>query len=662
MESDKKQKKKVRLTAVITLLICLADIYIIINTPKDYIVLSAAALITIIFSILALNSWFKWKEFEAERRDEQYSDIMKAEKGSYVVIQKKVQDLDEKLNFIGQKIMPLEKSGEVNQRKIASMLDSIMEDQKKVAKITISRSKENADALMNSNDKLMNQMEEFRNSIESMQKQLLTQQGELFDKESQEIANNTDELFNKILELKTSLEKATDEITENILTSRQTMEEIYSKTAEAESRNIESIVESALSREQHVWEDIVPESELVKEQPAEITESHDSAVIEAPVQEPAAEPVSNDHDFMTKEQSIKIEEPEISAKEQPSELEELEEPKLTAKEQPSELEELEEPKLTAEEQPSELEELEEPRLTAEEQPSELEELEEPKLTAEEQPSELEELEEPKLTAEEQPSELEELEEPRLTAEEQLAQMQEQELSMKEQTAELKEPEISAEEQPSELEELEEPRLTAEEQLAQMQEQELKAKEQLAQLEELEEPNQPVAETKLIEESNLPTAKDKAENEWFKSKATGENTAAMKDLISSILEGQSAGIKEEADSEPVAVEKSAAETMIPDFTEEQQSLKKENEFVKEPVVVEELPVKTMEQTASEPVKKNSDYIMNPEDIAALIANTQSEILPDTTQKFETEEKPPMPDMSDPNRPMSPEDIAALIANL
>ena len=34
----------------------------------------------------------------------------------------------------------------------------------------------------------------------------------------------------------------------------------------------------------------------------------------------------------------------------------------------------------------------------------------------------------------------------------------------------------------------------------------------------------------------------------------------------------------------------------------------------------------------------------------------------TEKFQEEEKPPVPDMSDPNRPMSPEDIAALIANM
>ena len=88
--------------------------------------------------------------------------------------------------------------------------------------------------------------------------------------------------------------------------------------------------------------------------------------------------------------------------------------------------------------------------------------------------------------------------------------------------------------------------------------------------------------------------------------------------------------------------------------EEQPLKKEESS--QPAVQE------TKMPASAPIKKNSEYIMNPEDIAALIANTESEILPETTEKFEIGEKPPLPDMSDPNRPMGPEDIAALIANL
>ncbi len=56
------------------------------------------------------------------------------------------------------------------------------------------------------------------------------------------------------------------------------------------------------------------------------------------------------------------------------------------------------------------------------------------------------------------------------------------------------------------------------------------------------------------------------------------------------------------------------------------------------------------------------ILRPEEIAALIANAATEELPDTTVGIMEDIKPPLPDLSDPNRAMSPEDIAALIANM
>ena len=51
-------------------------------------------------------------------------------------------------------------------------------------------------------------------------------------------------------------------------------------------------------------------------------------------------------------------------------------------------------------------------------------------------------------------------------------------------------------------------------------------------------------------------------------------------------------------------------------------------------------------------------MTPDEIAALIANTES--IPEEPKVEEV--KPPMPDLSDPNKVMTPDEIAALIANL
>ena len=197
MENENSQKRKLMVISVITLFICLIDIYVIDNFSKNYIILAAAAFVTLVYAVLTVSSWFDWKEQEKKYWEQQYSNIIDTEKGYYILTQKNLKLLDDKLNFIGQKIMPLEKSAEINQRKIAAMLDSIVLDQKKIAKITIGRSKENADALMNSNDKLLQQMEAFRESMNVMQEHLITNQGQIFEQESQELDKNRDELIGK---------------------------------------------------------------------------------------------------------------------------------------------------------------------------------------------------------------------------------------------------------------------------------------------------------------------------------------------------------------------------------------------------------------------------------------------------------------------------------
>lgn len=94
---------------------------------------------------------------------------------------------------------------------------------------------------------------------------------------------------------------------------------------------------------------------------------------------------------------------------------------------------------------------------------------------------------------------------------------------------------------------------------------------------------------------------------------------------------------------------------------------EPEPIPEPVVKEEPPMPDL----SDPNK-----MMSPDEIEALLASmaadtASAESLPDVEEVVEEpeaiseaveEEKPPMPDLSDPNRQMSPDEIAALFANL
>ena len=81
------------------------------------------------------------------------------------------------------------------------------------------------------------------------------------------------------------------------------------------------------------------------------------------------------------------------------------------------------------------------------------------------------------------------------------------------------------------------------------------------------------------------------------------------------------------------------------------------------MVEEIPV--VEEKPPMPDLSDPNKAMSPDEIAALFANMAGADTPVEEPVIEepvVEEKPPMPDLSDPNKVMSPDEIAALIANL
>ena len=169
MRNDKPLKTRVLISSIILMFMVLCDIYMITSIPKNFQLLAIAACITFLWMTFTLDGWMNLRELASREREEQYQDILKAEKASYLIFQQKFQDLDNKLNFIGQKIMPLEIMNASNQKMIASMRDALGEEQKKIAKVLISRSKENADALINSNGQLMGHMNDLLQTVGSME-------------------------------------------------------------------------------------------------------------------------------------------------------------------------------------------------------------------------------------------------------------------------------------------------------------------------------------------------------------------------------------------------------------------------------------------------------------------------------------------------------------
>lgn len=142
---DKNSEKNVRFRINITLLIAVvllvADLYAMINMPQKFTILAIITALFLVAIYFLVDSISIYLMAEKNRKEEQYDSIFKSEKASYLLLRKTFDDLYELI----------EKG---NQSRKANVED-IIHAQKAVAKVSIGRSKENADALMNSNDHIM---------------------------------------------------------------------------------------------------------------------------------------------------------------------------------------------------------------------------------------------------------------------------------------------------------------------------------------------------------------------------------------------------------------------------------------------------------------------------------------------------------------------------
>ena len=132
---DKNSEKNVRFRINISLLVAVvllvADLYAMINMPQKFIILAIITALFLVAIYFLVDSISIYLMAEKNRKEE----------ASYLLLRKTFDDLYELI----------EKG---NQSRKANVED-IIHAQKAVAKVSIGRSKENADALMNSNDHIM---------------------------------------------------------------------------------------------------------------------------------------------------------------------------------------------------------------------------------------------------------------------------------------------------------------------------------------------------------------------------------------------------------------------------------------------------------------------------------------------------------------------------
>ena len=263
-ENQPREKKGMPLAPVFLLgatVLLLIEMYFIVNLPRVYlvqIILGAAILAcTYVFIAALLKEIHK----TGEQVKDEYERMLRGEKASYLMLKK----ISEQLEAVDR-----------NTREPG---EEIITAQKAIAKVTITRSKENADALMNSNDRVVDNLLQLKESMDAGFEQFAGKQQNMMDDSVKELVLKQQEFAEELKEIIAGLKEITEglqavketvaeEKAQTLAAIESRMDELVSQNAALESKIAESTAAAAAQKP-----DMEAEPELVMEpQPEEVME------------------------------------------------------------------------------------------------------------------------------------------------------------------------------------------------------------------------------------------------------------------------------------------------------------------------------------------------------------------------------------------------------
>lgn len=181
----------------------LADLFVTAVKPRSIVLLTVFSVLTMAGMAVTLFLREKQKERDRKEMDERFEYIFKTEKAMFLLI-KKTEDQFSSLD-----------------RKLEDSIEEVIKTQKAAAKIMVNRSRENADAIMNSNDKVMERFLDYEEKLDQNNELIGAQKasaeenfGKIVEKQT-EIAASVDNLLDSV---KKEIEQLADRLESSIQT------------------------------------------------------------------------------------------------------------------------------------------------------------------------------------------------------------------------------------------------------------------------------------------------------------------------------------------------------------------------------------------------------------------------------------------------------------
>ncbi len=182
---------RVAFSAMIAFVLFLGEIYLMIHGTEYFIGLVTVTVLLLADLYILVTSMIQLNYQKEQRLMDEIDDLFRSEKATYLLLRKNFNEINERLLYV--------------EDNLKTPTEEIIAAQKAVAKVTISRNKENSDALMNSNDKLLERFFSFEDLLMTNNDKMLEQQKLILDQTSKEILLKQQESTSKLKELELSI-------------------------------------------------------------------------------------------------------------------------------------------------------------------------------------------------------------------------------------------------------------------------------------------------------------------------------------------------------------------------------------------------------------------------------------------------------------------------
>lgn len=251
---EKRAKLQIIIATLLLVVIGFGELYVMINYSNSFAIIIALVILALIAVYVILDGIMLISAEREKRKEEQYETIFKSEKAGYLLQKKHFEEIEEQLIVLEEKA------------KIPA--EELINAQKGIAKVIINRSKENADAIINSNDQVLERLDELEeahnkgvNDILEQQKNSSVDSKGRMDAKLQDIILHMKDME---LRLNQTLGQAPRLVTPGMMETPEISEmpEMMETEILADEIAIESIVEDAVE----VPEEVAVEEPVVEEE------------------------------------------------------------------------------------------------------------------------------------------------------------------------------------------------------------------------------------------------------------------------------------------------------------------------------------------------------------------------------------------------------------